>query len=75
MRPPLLEPEALTARLHRGVNQAQPLSPRGRVVQVVGTIVKAHAPGAKIGELCALRDPWEDRQILAEVVGLSLIHI
>ena len=71
MRPPLLDAETLSARLHRGVDRAQPLAPRGRVVQVVGTIVKAHAPGAKIGELCALRNPWEDHQILAEVVGFS----
>jgi type III secretion protein N (ATPase) len=41
------------------------------VQQVVGTIVRAHAPGAKIGELCALRNPWEEHQIMAEVVGFS----
>jgi ATP synthase in type III secretion protein N len=60
-----------TARLHHGLQQAEPLAMRGRVHQVVGTIVKAHAPGAKIGELCALKNPWEETQILAEVVGFS----
>ncbi|MBL9205793.1 MAG: type III secretion system ATPase SctN [Opitutaceae bacterium] len=54
-----------------GVDRAEPLAVRGRVQQVVGTIVRAYAPGAKIGELCALRNPWEDHQIMAEVVGFS----
>jgi ATP synthase in type III secretion protein N len=68
---PTLDFTAFADRLHRGVEHAEPLTVRGRVQQVVGTIVKAHAPGAKIGELCALRNPWEEQQILAEVVGFS----
>ncbi len=71
MNAALPDPAAFTARLALGVERASPLAVRGRVQQVVGTIVKAHAPGAKIGELCALRNPWEDTQILAEVVGFS----
>jgi ATP synthase in type III secretion protein N len=68
---PALDFTTFADRLHRGVEQAEPLTVRGRVQQVVGTIVKAYAPGAKIGELCALRNPWEEQQILAEVVGFS----
>lgn len=71
MRAPRIDAETFSNRLIRGVDQAELLELRGRVVKVVGTIVKAHAPGAKIGELCALRNPWEDQQILAEVVGFD----
>ena len=33
---------------------------RGRVEKVVGTIIHAVVPGVKIGELCLLRNPWEN---------------
>jgi type III secretion protein N (ATPase) len=68
---PVLDSEAFAARLHLGVQRAEPLALRGRVQQVVGTIVKAHAPGAKVGELCVLRNPWDDSRIHAEVVGFA----
>ncbi len=41
----------------------------GRVTQVVGTIIRASAPGAKIGELCMLGDRYSANQLPAEVVG------
>lgn len=71
MNPPVLDFEAFAQRLVQGVDRAEPLTLRGRVQQIVGTIVKAYAPGAKIGELCAIRNPWEDQETLAEVVGFS----
>ncbi len=71
MTSPLTDSETFSAKLRQGVAAAQPLAVRGRVAQVLGTIVRAHAPGAKIGELCALRNPWEETQILAEVVGFA----
>jgi type III secretion protein N (ATPase) len=71
MTSPLINSEIFSAKLRQGIATAQPLAVRGRVVQVLGTIVRAHAPGAKIGELCALRNPWQETQILAEVVGFS----
>jgi ATP synthase in type III secretion protein N len=71
MNLPALDSENFAARLAEGVERAEPLALHGRVQQIVGTIVKAHAPGAKIGELCALRNPWEEQQTLAEVVGFS----
>lgn len=43
----------------------------GRVTQVVGTIIRASAPGAKIGELCMLGDRYSSHQLPAEVVGFS----
>lgn len=71
MNAPLLDTRTFAARLTAGVERAEPLAVRGRVQQVTGTIVKAHAPGAKIGELCALRNPWETEETMAEVVGFS----
>lgn len=44
---------------------------KGRVVQVVGTIIKAVVPAVKIGEVCLLRNPGEEFELQAEVVGLS----
>lgn len=40
-------------------------------MQVVGTIIKAVVPAVKIGEVCVLRNPGEDFELQAEVVGLS----
>lgn len=68
---PQFDFESLTARLKAGMDSAVPLTMRGRVVQVVGTIIHAFAPGAKVGELCSLRNPWDETSILAEVVGFS----
>ncbi|HSJ01071.1 MAG: type III secretion system ATPase SctN [Verrucomicrobium sp.] len=68
---PTMDFEALNRRLFRAVDSARPLVPRGRVVQVVGTIIQAYAPGVKIGELCHLRNPWQEETKLAEVVGFA----
>jgi type III secretion protein N (ATPase) len=53
------------------MDSVPPLSLRGRVTQVTGTILRAYAPGAKIGELVRLKNPWEDEGILGEVVGFQ----
>ena len=42
---------------------------RGRVEQVVGTIIRAVVPGVKVGEICILRNPWDNWTLRAEVVG------
>ncbi len=62
---------SLTQRLQSGVEAAETLEMRGRVIEVVGTIIKAYAPGTKIGELCSLRNPWDKKEIMAEVVGFA----
>ena len=41
--------------LDRAVEDAQPIDVKGKVIQVVGTIIKASVPGVKIGEVCLLR--------------------
>ena len=42
---------------------------RGRVVQVVGTIIRAVAPGVRVGEICLLQNPRGHWTLKAEVVG------
>ena len=55
--------------LEEAVRDVNPLETRGRVEQVVGTIIRAVVPGVKVGELCLLRNPWEDWSLKAEVGG------
>lgn len=47
------------------------LAIKGRVVQVIGTIIKAVVPAVKVGEVCILRHPGEDYEMKAEVVGFA----
>jgi ATP synthase in type III secretion protein N len=61
----------ITELLERGMGGIHTLEVRGRVTQVVGTIIKAVVPRVRIGELCRLRNPWEDWELMAEVVGFS----
>ena len=44
---------------------------RGRVLQVVGTIIRATALGARVGDLVMLRNPDDGHELAAEVVGLQ----
>lgn len=55
--------------LKDAVQNTNPVEIRGRVEQVVGTIIRAVVPGVKVGELCILRNPWENWELKAEVVG------
>lgn len=55
--------------LQEVVHTTKTVDVRGRVEQVVGTIIRAIVPGVKVGELCILRNPWENWELLAEVVG------
>lgn len=59
----------VTEHLGKQLEDVAPLEVKGRVIQVVGTIIKAVVPGVKIGELCKLKNPWEDWELAAEVVG------
>ena len=61
----------VTEQLSKQLGDLTPLEVKGRVVQVVGTIIKAVVPGVKIGELCMLKNPWEEWELAAEVVGFS----
>ncbi len=55
--------------LQSAVHETTTISVRGRVEQVVGTIIRAVMPGVKVGELCILRNPWDSWELKAEVVG------
>lgn len=57
--------------LDRAVEDAQLIDVKGRVIQVVGTIIRASVPGVKVGEVCLLRDPWEGSEMQAEVIGFT----
>jgi type III secretion protein N (ATPase) len=61
----------LTDMLARDLDHARPLSVRGRVVEVTGTLIKAAVPAARIGEICLLRNPGESWTVQTEVVGFS----
>ncbi|MBQ7738702.1 MAG: type III secretion system ATPase SctN [Desulfovibrionaceae bacterium] len=55
--------------LDETIRNVTPIEMRGRVEQVIGTIIRAVVPGVRIGEICILRNPWETWHIKAEVVG------
>ena len=61
----------ITDILEQTTNETQLYEVRGRVFEVIGTLIKAIVPQVKLGELCTLRNPGEQRTIQAEVVGLS----
>ncbi len=61
--------EYLGPLLKEAVQTTTTVDIRGRVEQVVGTIIRAVVPGVKVGELCVLRNPWEEFELKAEVVG------
>lgn len=63
--------EYIGQMLKDAVDEVSTLEVRGRVEQVVGTIIKATVPGVKVGELCILRNPGEKWVLRAEVVGFS----
>ncbi len=61
----------ITRALDQAVEEVKPVKVRGKVVQVVGTLIRAVVPAVKIGEICILSNPWEDWELQAEVVGFS----
>ena len=61
--------EYIGSLLEEAVQGATSVEIRGRVEQVVGTIIRAVVPGVKVGELCLLQNPWENFSLKAEVVG------
>ena len=61
----------LTDMMQLALDDTPTLTIKGRVVQVVGTIIKAVVPAVKIGEVCILRNPGEEFEMKAEVVGFS----
>ena len=67
--PAVTDLERLPSRLSHAVRDASLVTVKGRVVQVVGTIIRAVVPPVQMGELCMLRNPGDPRETAAEVVG------
>jgi type III secretion protein N (ATPase) len=44
---------------------------RGRVIEVIGTIIKAVGVQVKIGEICILKDPSQQWELKTEVIGFA----
>lgn len=43
---------------------------RGRVLEAVGTLIKASGVSARVGDICELRNPGTPWRMQAEVVGI-----
>lgn len=61
----------ITDVLEQRLEVIQPLAVKGRVLEVVGTLIKAVMPVVEVGEICELRKPGDSTTMLAEVVGFS----
>jgi len=61
----------VTDMLELAIADTPTLAIKGRVTQVIGTIIKAVVPAVKVGEVCILRQPGEDFEMKAEVVGFA----
>ena len=57
--------------LEDSVKRYAPTIPRGRVLQVAGTIIKAVAPRTSMGEVCLLQTPGDKPPLHAEVIGFD----
>ena len=51
------------------VDWLSPVEVRGRVTELIGLLIRAAVPGARVGELCLIRSPHRARELRAEVVG------
>lgn len=62
------EPKLLE-RYRRLLAQIEPVSCRGKVVQVVGLTVEVEGPTSRIGEICYIYPERDQQPVSAEVVG------
>jgi type III secretion protein N (ATPase) len=63
--------DRLEATVAGRLGTGTPFTVRGQVVEVLGTMVRAVIPEAKVGEICILRSPEDGSEFQAEVVGFS----
>ena len=62
----------MTLRLTQYIEAVDWISPvevRGRVTELVGLLIRAGVPGARVGEICLIRSPHQPKALRAEVVG------
>lgn len=57
--------------LASAIAETELLAVKGRVSHVIGTIIRAVVPATKVGEICILRNPGEEFELAAEVVGFA----
>ncbi|MET0753127.1 MAG: type III secretion system ATPase SctN [Pyrinomonadaceae bacterium] len=51
------------------VDWITPFEIRGRVTDLIGLLIRANVPGARVGEVCLIRSPHQTRSLKAEVIG------
>lgn len=66
-----LRSDYLAAALDGALSDVESTESRGRVLDAVGTLVKASGLAARIGDLCELRNPGGTWRLRAEVIGVS----
>lgn len=63
------ELDYIPAILKSSIQETNLIEIKGRVLQVIGTIIRAVVPTVKLGEICVLRTPGVEDELYAEVVG------
>ena len=61
----------LIQKSKRAIKDSQLVPIYGKVVQVLGTVIRATIPNGKVGELCKLYSRHENKELLAEIIGFS----
>ena len=59
----------IPAILKQTIQETSTVKVKGRVLQVIGTIIRGVVPTVKLGEICVLRTPGIEDELFAEVVG------
>ena len=54
---------------HERLHHLDPYRMNGRVTQVIGLVIEANGPEAKVGELCLIRYNRQEEPMSAEIVG------
>lgn len=65
---------SLFQKIEQAVTETEMVKVHGKVVQVLGTILKASVPGAKVGEVCRLVNRDDGMELMAEIVGFNQQH-
>lgn len=63
--------EHIVPTLRHSLADTHTLRVTGRVMQAIGTIIRAAVPQARVGEICLLRNPGDPQDMRAEVVGFA----
>ncbi len=61
----------LVQRMGQAAQHAQTRVQAGRLLAVMGTVIRAELPGVEVGELCEMRSPGVPGIAQAEVIGLD----